>query len=166
MKVLVAVASKHGATADIGGWVLDALTEAGLEVELRKPEDVATLDGFEAVVLGSAVYAGHWLAEAREFTERFRSELQRRPVWIFSSGPVGEPPKPADDPADAAPMLAATGAREHRLFAGLVERQRLGLGEKAIVAALRVPDGDFRSPDEVRAWAREIASALVVAPVG
>jgi hypothetical protein len=64
------------------------------------------------------------LASAKDFAERRAAELAARPVWLFSSGPIGDPPKPVEDPADVGPLLAATGAREHRVFAGRLERAR------------------------------------------
>lgn len=161
MKVLVAVASKHGATAGMATAIGDQLVARGLTVEVTEdPEGVRDLDGYDAVVLGSAVYAGRWLAPAREFGSRLREELERRPVWLFSSGPVGDPPKPEEDPADTAELLAVTGAREHRTFAGAVDRSRLNLGERAIVAALRVPNRDDRDWGAITAWADTIATEL------
>jgi menaquinone-dependent protoporphyrinogen oxidase len=121
---------------------------------------VADVAGYDAFVLGSAVYAGRWLDEARHLVEENASALRAKPVWLFSSGPVGEPPKPEEDPVDAEPLVTATGAREHHVFAGKIDRSGLGLGEKAIVIALRAPEGDFRDWDAIRAWAAGIARAL------
>jgi menaquinone-dependent protoporphyrinogen oxidase len=73
---------------------------------------------------------------------------------------MGHEPKPEDEPADIAQLVAATGAREHRVFAGQVDRSRLGLGEKVLLTAVRAPEGDFRPWDEIRAWASEIAAVL------
>jgi menaquinone-dependent protoporphyrinogen oxidase len=84
------------------------------------------------------------------------------PVWLFSSGPIGDPPKPVEDPVDAQPLVELVGARGHRVFAGDLDRSRLGFAERAIVAAVRAPDGDFRPWPEIEAWAREIAAALEV----
>lgn len=165
MKILVTVASKHGATAEIGAWVAEALVAGGIAAETRDPDDVATIDGFDAVVVGSAVYAGRWLDAAKAFVERLGPDLRARPVWLFSSGPAGDPLKPDGDPADAAPMMEATAAREHHVFAGRIDRKALGFGERAIVTALRVPDGDYRQPEIVRAWAGGIAAALASTPV-
>ena len=71
----------------------------------------------DAVGLGRAVYMGQWLKPARQLAERQAAALAARPVWLFSSGPVGEPAKPADNPVDVTKILAATGARDHRIFA-------------------------------------------------
>ena len=79
MKVLIASASKHGSTAEIAQEIGRALERHGLEVHVKEPAAVTTIDGFDAVVLGSAVYSGHWLEPALTFAERFRSSLARKP---------------------------------------------------------------------------------------
>ena len=92
MKVLVSAASKHGATAEIGDRIAAALRDAlpaGTDVDVVAAENVTTVDGYEAVVLGSAVYMGRWLDSARRLAETHAAELSTRPVWLFSSGPTG-----------------------------------------------------------------------------
>jgi menaquinone-dependent protoporphyrinogen oxidase len=160
MDVLVTAASKYGATGEIAGVIGEVLTERGLDATVVPCDQVDTVDGYDAVVLGSAVYAGHWLKAARALVDRSGDELAARPVWLFSSGPIGDPPKPEEDPVDVAEILAATNAREHRVFAGKLVRKRLGFADKAIAVALRVPDGDFRDWAEIKGWAAEIAATL------
>lgn len=164
MKVLVTAASKHGATGEIADAIGRTLELHGVPTTVAAPEaeEVAALDGYDAVIVGSAVYAGRWLEPATSFVDRFASELRSRPVWLFSSGPVGDPPKPAEDPVDAAKMIEASQAREHRVFAGRLDKGRLGWGEKAIVVALRAPEGDFRDWDAIADWAVEIAGSVSV----
>jgi menaquinone-dependent protoporphyrinogen IX oxidase len=141
MRVLVTGATKYGATAEIAAAIAEALGKHGLEATVLPPEQVERVDGYDTVVVGSAVYAGHWLKPARELVERHARDLAGRPVWLFSSGPVGDPPKPEEDPVDVADLLAATEAREHRVFAGKLTRKQLSFPERAIVSALRVPEG-------------------------
>jgi menaquinone-dependent protoporphyrinogen oxidase len=160
MKVLVSAASRHGATTEVADAIVAALRASGLDAVAVAPAGVTTLDGFDAAIVGSAIYVGRWLEPARDLVERQRDALRRIPVWLFSSGPVGDPPKPADDPIDVPPLLALVGAREHRLFAGLVEKRRLGFVERAIMAAVRAPEGDFRSWPDIEAWATGIAREL------
>jgi menaquinone-dependent protoporphyrinogen oxidase len=169
MKVLVSAASKHGATLEIAeeiGRVLrEALHERGVgndvAVDVRPAEQVSSVEDYDAVVLGSAVYAGHWLEPARKLAERHAGALAARPIWLFSSGPVGEPPKPAEEESvDVSRILEATGARGHWVFPGRLDKGSLGFAEKAIVLALRVAEGDFRDWDAIRGWAREIAAEL------
>lgn len=160
MKILVSAASKHGATAEIATAIADELEAQGHHPHLVAPERVSSLDGYDAVVLGSAVYAGRWREEAKDMVDRLHGELQDRPVWLFSSGPLGDPPKPEEDPVDAQRVISATGARTHQVFAGRLDRDLLGFAEKAIVVALRAPEGDFRDWEQIRTWAVEIATAL------
>jgi menaquinone-dependent protoporphyrinogen oxidase len=160
MQVLVTAATKYGATGEIARAIGDVLAERGLDTTVAAPEQVGSVDGFDAVVLGSAVYAGHWLKPARELVDRSGDALAARTVWLFSSGPIGDPPKPDEDPVDVAEILATTGAREHRVFAGKLVRKQLSFGEKAMVVAFRAPEGDFRDWAEVKGWASGIADAL------
>lgn len=160
MHVLVSAASKYGATREIAHAIAAGLRESGQDATVLAPEEVATLDGYDAVVLGSAVYAGHWLKTAKKLVERFRDGFATRSVWLFSSGPVGDPPKPEEEPVDVADIVAATNARSHRLFAGKIDKKKLGFAERAIVLALRVPEGDYRDWTEIANWAADIGAAL------
>ncbi|HUY44752.1 MAG TPA: hypothetical protein VMV92_03360 [Streptosporangiaceae bacterium] len=94
---------------------------------------------------------------------RLGSQLAGRPVWLFSSGPVGDLPKPEEEPVDVAAVAGATAARGHQVFAGRLVRKQLSFPERAVTAALRAPEGDFRDWDAIREWAAEIAEALVPA---
>ena len=160
MRVLVSTSSKHGATADIGRAIADVLTGEGIEARILAPEQVTSLDDFDAVILGSAVYAGRWMKSMKELTERLGEELAARPVWLFSSGPIGDPPKPEEDPVDVAPIFETTGARDHFLFSGKLDKKTLNFGERAIVGALKAPEGDFRDWDEIRDRALSIVEEL------
>lgn len=158
-KVLVSAASKHGATAEMAEHIAETLRGRGLEVTVAPPGEVKALDGYQSVVLGSAVYAGHWLDDAKDLAGKVTALDPSPEVWLFSSGPIGDPPKPDDDPVDVADILQATGARDHQVFAGKIDKSKLSFGEKAIMLALRAPQGDFREWDEIAAWAGQIAAA-------
>jgi menaquinone-dependent protoporphyrinogen oxidase len=160
VRVLVAVASKHHATEGIAAAIAATLRAEGMDVDVLPVQEVHSLEEFGAVVVGSGVYAGHWLKPAREFVERHEAALRQRAVWLFSSGPVGDPPKPEGDPLDVAPMTQRVHALGHRRFPGKLDRRELGMGERAMVSALRVPVGDFRDFGEVADWARGIAGWL------
>jgi menaquinone-dependent protoporphyrinogen oxidase len=161
MRALVVTASKHGATAEIGLSIADTLNDVGISTNTRPAESVTSLDGYEVVILGSAVYMGRWMDEARHLAQRLRSQLVERDVWLFSSGPVGDPPMPSAEASDITPMMHLTRARGHRTFAGRLVREDLRFGEKAITKLVGVPEGDFLDRDQIRAWARQIAETLL-----
>lgn len=163
MKVLVTAASKHGATAEIASAIGDTLRPHGLEVTVSPAEEVEGVDDYDAVVIGSAVYAGHWLKPAIDVVEANGPVLATRPVWLFSSGPIGDPPKPEEDPVDVAQLLAITKARDHCVFAGKLDKSKLGFAERAMVIAFRAPFGDFRDWDEIGRWSETIAESLIEA---
>lgn len=160
MHVLVTAASRHGSTSDIATMIGAELQRAGFEVTLEPPERVESVDAYDAVVLGSAVYVGRWLESARDLVDRTAAALAARPVWLFSSGPVGEPLKPHEEAADPGPIGALVGARSHHVFAGRVATDTLGIGERAILSLVRAQTGDFRRWDDVRAWSAMIAHEL------
>jgi len=154
-RVLVAYGSKHGSTAEIAEAITATLRDTGLYADCRPAGRVDDLDGYDAVILGSAVYIRRWRREARKFLRHHARALAERPFWVFSSGPVGDPAK--DNPAwNEPPRTIAEaerlGAREHVVFGGTS-------------ATLKVPDEfrDRRDWEEIRAWARRIAAELPVA---
>jgi menaquinone-dependent protoporphyrinogen oxidase len=160
MRVLVAVGSKHGATLEIGAAIGAVLADLDLHPAVVSTDDSERPHDYDAAVIGSAVYAGHWVDSALEYVERHAEALAEMPVWLFSSGPIGDPPRPDEEPVDAASVMEATNAIDHRIFAGKLDKGVLGFGEKAIVLAFRAPEGDFRNWNAIRAWAEQIASKL------
>jgi menaquinone-dependent protoporphyrinogen oxidase len=160
MTILVTAASRHNATNEVAQAIANTLTRAGLDVVVRRPEEVGHLANYEGVVLGSAIYAGHWLKPAKDLIERTSTRLRTLPVWLFSTGPIGDPLKPEAPSVDMEPMVELSGARAHRLFGGRLDRHDLGLAERAIVSVVGAADGDFRPWEEIEAWAEEIAAAL------
>lgn len=161
MHVLVATASKHGATTEIGEAIAAALEQHGHTVETRAAGHVQTVDQFDGVVIGAAVYAGRWVKGAHRFVDRFESELAARPLWVFSSGPTGTPPKPEpDDVVDLVDVIERLTPRDTMVFAGKLDGDVLSFAERAIIRAVRAEEGDFRDWDAIRAWALQIASDL------
>jgi menaquinone-dependent protoporphyrinogen oxidase len=163
--VLVAAASRHGATEEIAARIGGDLAECGLQVEVKKLRDVNAVDSYDAVVLGSAVYMGNWLKEAREFLDRHADELSQRPTWLFASGPVaGNPPVANDNSGLRArlpeQLVEKTHARDHKTFAGKLDISTLHGMEKAVARGVRATEGDHRDWKAVDEWAAGIANAL------
>jgi menaquinone-dependent protoporphyrinogen oxidase len=160
MRILVSTASRHGATIEIGNAIAIVLRQLGHEVDVRDPQVVRSAARYDAVVVGSAIYTGRWLPAARELIERTEASLRKRLVWLFSSGPIGDPAKPTDAPPDGAVLRERIQAREHRVFAGKLERSSLGFSERAMVTFVGATPGDYRPWDDVIDWARHIGAEL------
>lgn len=179
MRILVAYASRHGATRGIAERIADTLRREGLEAEARPVGSVADLAGYDAFVVGSAAYMFHWLREASGFVRHNRSVLRTKPVWLFSSGPLGGPTdeegrdqKTTLVPKEIPELRETVGARNHRVFLGAYERERrpVGFAERfvSLMPAARdaFPVGDFRDWPEIEAWALEIAGDLRPVTIG
>lgn len=177
MTVLVAVASRHGATRDIADEIGETLRQAlaslgeDARVDVLFAENVYDLSGYDAFVLGSAVYSGRWLDPARRLVESYHAELITRPVWLFSSGPAGlrtdrgvdwglDGGGSSDGCFDVSEVARLSGAHQHRLFAGKLDRTRLSFAERAVAGALGYREGDYRDWEGIRDWALAIASTL------
>jgi menaquinone-dependent protoporphyrinogen oxidase len=159
--ILVTYASKHGATEGIAQHIARSLSEAGKEAEARSVTEIDDLGSPDAVVLGSAVYAGSWRKEAVEFVDAHADQLARLPVWLFSSGPLGE--QVVDDeeqPKQLGEIRERISPRGHRMFFGALDTRTLSFGERMLVKAVKAPEGDFRDWDAIRDWANKIASDL------
>ena len=91
--VLVAYATKHGSTKAIAQAVGSKLHTAGLRVRVHPAAVVRDLSAYDAVVVGSAIYHDQWLWDGFRFLRRMRSQLRERPLWLFSSGPIGGTPE-------------------------------------------------------------------------
>lgn len=163
MNVLIAVASRHHATAEIGERIGAVLTARGLEVDLVDAEPSRWLDDEHAAyVIGSAVYLDRWLRSARQFLRANESVLAHHPVWFFSSGPLGGEDERLLEglgpPVGAAPSVVPL---EHRVFPGRLDVSELGVGERIVARAVGAPAGDFRDWDDIEEWAHEIADVVL-----
>jgi menaquinone-dependent protoporphyrinogen oxidase len=161
MQVMVACASKHGSTEGIAQAIADRLRQQGHDAVAERVANVADLHGVQAVVLGSAVYAGSWMHEATEFAEGNADVLSTMPVWLFSSGPLGtEIHDEEEQPRQLPELTRVLHPRDHRVFFGALDHDKLGFGERMMVKAVNAPQGDFRDWDAIAGWADEIARDL------
>lgn len=166
VKALVLAASRHGSTAGIAAEIQGELARHGVDAVLVPLGEAPPPDAFDVVVLGSAVYVGRWMDEAKAYASRHQQALRARRVYLFSSGPLGDPPHPPEEPADAPVMKKLTGARDHATFPGRLDKAGLNLAERAMVKLVQAPYGDYRPWERIRAWARGIAVDAEALPAG
>ena len=162
-RLLVAYGTKYGSTAEIAERVARALQSAGVDAEVKRARDVRSLEGYDGVVLGSAVYMGRWRGDALRLLRRLRGRLGERPLWIFSSGIVGEDPE--EDPGKWArptkvqALADQLAARDHAVFGGRVAEDG-GPMRQSMARNTAEELRDRRDWEQIDAWATGIASAL------
>ena len=160
MKILLTSSSKHGSTDEVAEVIAERLRAAQIDVETKRPEDVDSVEEYDAFILGSAVYMTKWTPQAVDFTERFRDVLRARPVWAFSVGLSGLPKGKVADPMRIGPVLLAIDPEDHVTFAGCFDPSKLSLRERSIAKLGGATEGDYRDWDAVRQWADAIATSL------
>lgn len=174
MRVLIVHASRYGSTRGIAERIGEVLRQCGFETTIKPVRDAGDPAAYDAVVVGSAAYYFHWLKRASDFVRRHRETLAGRPVWLFSSGPLGA--KATDDqgrdlltvtePREIAEFRESIHPRGHQVFFGALSPKKLGLLHRLMFSlpANRdrklFPDGDFRDWNAIDAWAGNIADEL------
>ena len=175
MKVLVACATRHGATAGIAERIGERLRADGIDADVLPVSRVGDPARYDAFVVGAAAYMFHWHGDATSFIRRNRALLASRPTWLFSSGPIGTDLVDKDGrdvletsvPREFPELRAAIDPRGERVFFGAWDptAKPIGVAERfmKLLPAAReaLPSGDFRDWPAIDAWADEIAAALV-----
>jgi menaquinone-dependent protoporphyrinogen oxidase len=167
-QILVAYATKYGATAEIAEKIGEVLRQAGLDaavLPVGRASGRSDLSAYQAVVLGSAVYIGQWRKEAVKFLKANEEVLAERPVWLFSSGPTGE-----GDPVELTqgwrfpgklqPIADRIQPRDIAVFHGSVDANKLNGIERWMLKNVKAPAGDFRDWEAITSWAKAIADEL------
>ena len=164
-KILVAYASKYGATKEIAERIGKTLTESGLVTEVLPAEQVKELSTYKAVVMGSAAYIGNWRKEATGFIHKFDDDLEKMPTWVFSSGPLEDGDalqlmKGWKYPKSLESTIARIKPCDITVFHGAVDLKQMNLLEKFMMNRFKLSRSDFRRWDLIEAWSKKIAAEL------
>jgi menaquinone-dependent protoporphyrinogen oxidase len=156
--VLVTYATRYGSTQEVAEEVAAMLREHGLEVDIQPVQNVRSLGGYRAVVLGAPFYMSHWHRDARHFLAKQRVALTTRPIAIFALGPLH---------ADEQEFQKVHEQLDHELtkFPWLTVKAVEIFGGKIDPAKMHfpfnhMPAGDVRNWTTIRAWASELAAKL------
>ncbi|MCA2001034.1 MAG: flavodoxin domain-containing protein [Chloroflexi bacterium] len=158
-KILITYATRAGSTVEIAAVVGEVLSKRGFFADVKPVSENPALDGYHAVVMGSAIRMGSWLPEAANFVRKNQAALNRLPVALFTVHMLNH----KDDEASRAARLAYAapirdllpGAKEV-FFRGKLDYQTLSFLDRLIAKAVENPEnppGDFRDWDTIRAWA-------------
>ena len=159
MRVLVAYGSTRGGTEGLAHMVAEGLREKDCTVEVFPAGKARGIDGYDAVVVGGALYAFRWHRAARRFVRRHTAELRKLPVYFFSSGPLDDSAAKGEIPPvkGVAALIDRVGARGHVTFGGQLSQHARGFPASAMAKKVA---GDWRDPVQVRAWAHSVAAQL------
>jgi menaquinone-dependent protoporphyrinogen oxidase len=166
VRVLVTCASPHGSTRGIAERVARRLRDSGLSVDCLPVEEAPAPEGYDAVVVGSALHNRAWMPEAAGFLTTYAAELAGKPVWLFSVGMPGALARPLRRPAmregpqAVAPFVSLVRPRGTRLFSGVASRQQFPPVSRVILRLMGGHFGDFRDWADIDAWAAGIAADL------
>jgi menaquinone-dependent protoporphyrinogen oxidase len=177
MRILVAYASKYGSTKGIAEFIGKTLQSYGTATDVRDVDSVKNPEAYDAFIVGSAVYVGHWMKEAKQFISCNKTLLATRPVWLFSSGPIGaeaKDPRGRDykevsKPKEFDELKNAINPRDHHVFFGAFDGSKLTgmyalgwkMAQKSKTARESMVEGDFRDWNEIEIWTKGIATCLV-----
>ncbi len=163
--VLVAYASKHGMTAEIAAKIGETLRQSGLQADVMPVKNVRDLATYKAVVLGSAVYIAMWRKEMVIFLQENEVALSQRPLWVFSSGPLGE-----GDPLELLhgwrfpeaqrPLVERIKPRDIAVFHGAIDLKKMTIFEKWVLKRVKARTGDFRDWEAITRWAAGVSDEL------
>lgn len=165
MTVLVAYASRRGATRGIAERIAGRMRADGLDVHLDPLLGREQVGRFQAVVLGSPIYSHAWEREAVEFCRRNAAALADHPVWTFSVGwPARDSTAPPEDARDLGEVHRLVAVREHRFFLGAVDAAELPVVQRLAFRMRGHRSGDLREWAAIDAWTDEIARQLTASP--
>ena len=169
-KTLVAYASAAGSTGGVAETVGKILADTGVAVDVHRVQSVKTLEGYDAVVLGSAIHGGKWLPEAVEFLQANQTRLNKVPTAFFLVGLMVNR-KSQSDQELVNQFLASERAlvepvAEGRFVGAMFIKNYpgfTGIGMRFFIAycGLGLRGGDFRDPAAIRAWADRVRPLLI-----
>lgn len=161
--ILITYATKCGSTAEIARAIGERLCEKGMFAEVRPVKSVSNLNGYRAVVIGSAIRMGKWLPDALEFATQHQARLSQMPTAAFTVHMLNTDDTPESQAARAgyvAPLHQVMTPGAEAFFAGKIELARMSLFDRLISKTMKATDQDLRDWDQIRGWADTLHTAL------
>src|SRR5215467_2672966 len=158
--ILIAYASKYGATQEVADRIAKRLQKAGVQAEAKPVAQIGDVGKPDAVIVGSALYQGGWIPEATAFVRKNAGALARIPTWLFSVGPLATEVQDEEQPIELAEFRDKIGPQHHAVFHGALQQSKLDRNDRVTMKAVGAADGDFRDWDAIDAWVDQIAKSL------
>lgn len=168
-KILITYATRCGSTAEIAQSIAEVFCERGAHVNVLPLGDVKSIDGYQAVVLGSAIRIGAWLPEAVKFVEENQARLKRMPTAFFTVHLNNTGDDEASRAARSAyldPVRKLVTPAAEAFFAGVGDFSKVNLLERMMAKFVKSPVGDFRDWAKIHAWAETVQQTTLVGVQG
>lgn len=156
--VLIAYATYAGSTMEVAAAVGKTLGERSFAVDVQPINQTLDVAGYDAVIIGSAVQYGQWLAEAVDFVKSHQQALQQIPVAVFCVHIQNL----EDDPQSRKNRLAYLNKVRELIqpvaegyFAGRFDRRGAERLMPKFIARW-MPSMDKRDWSKIRAWSQAI----------
>ena len=169
-KILVAYASRLGATAGVAEAIGKTIAESGAPVDVLPMQDVKDLAPYHAVVAGSAIRASKWLPEAMQFMQTHQAALVQKPFAAFLVCMTLAMPGADKYREHVAtwlePVRSLVRPVSEGLFAGVLDIDRVESFGDRLKFRLSVAfgvwsEGDHRDWNAIRAWAEGLRPLLL-----
>jgi menaquinone-dependent protoporphyrinogen oxidase len=159
--ILIGYATRTGSTVGVAEAFGETLGKRGFRVEVKPMKEVTSLEGYQAVILGSAINGAQWLPEAVDFVKSNQNALHTVPVALFCVHGMNV----SDDEKAKKRRLAYLDnvralikPKTEAFFAGI----GLDPGEKNKIIRWMYfafgggGEGDMRDWDKIRGWAADV----------
>ncbi len=164
-RVLVAYASALGSTVDVAATIGETFGANGVLVDVKPIKENPQVDGYQAVVLGSAIQGAKWLPEAVDFVKANQLALSCVPVALFC---VHFPIMGSDKMSEEKRLAYMDEVRsllqpvDEGYFRGRADRRTYAIFFSGLPAWLCrfIPPIDNRNWEKIRAWAGTVRPLL------
>ncbi|MGD0822535.1 MAG: flavodoxin domain-containing protein [Desulfomonilia bacterium] len=166
--ILVVYGTWAGSTAEVADFIGKTFAEGGARVEVKPVQSVKTLVGYHAVVIGSAIRAGKVKPDVMSFVKDHRTELRKIPTAYFIVCMTMKDDTPENRKIAGAyldPLREQVAPVDVGLFPGKMDYSKLGFfARMAVQHFVKVPEGDFRQWNAIKAWSQALLPKLAVKP--
>jgi len=159
MKILVIYSSKYGSTAEVADIIARAIQDAGSAVDVLAVNQSAEPNDYDAVFLGSPLYAGHWRGDAVKWLTKHSAALKQKQVVFFCVG--------MSDESDIVTIAKAWQKHKELLnpvaegyFTGRMDVQRLDFFSRMICKIMKANTEDKIDKEKISAWTSAVLAKL------
>ncbi|GAP20269.1 flavodoxin domain-containing protein [Leptolinea tardivitalis] len=161
-KILVTYSTKYGSTEEVAETIARILKEKYFTIDFMKVKEVSNLNGYDAIILGTPIYAGSFLSETRKFLTQFKESIEIIPTVLFILGPLGNSPQEMrgvkaqlSTNLGKFPWFKPTVIK---IFSGALDLKKLRFPDSLIKLYRSTPQNKMQSSDardwkEIQAWA-------------